>query len=205
MLIFVKRKLAFFSVPKTGSTAYEMALRPHADMIFTKRYKHMTLGKFHNKLGPFLEKNFRTAPERMAVMREPVDQIRSWFKFRNPERMGDSSRSTGQMSFDEFVLDVISDTPSETAAIGSQFSFLSIRDDSVPVHYLFAYERQPLIRGFLENRFEEELNFKPRNVSPDVDAPISPEVERKLRAARPQEFDLYARILDADGVLNAHP
>lgn len=205
MLVFVKQKLAFLSVPKTGSTSYETALRPHADIIFTKRYKHLTAGKFHNKLGPFLKKTMRLEPEVMAVMRDPVDQIRSWYKFRNPERMGDSTRSTGQMSFDEFVLDVIGDAPSETAMIGSQFGFLSIRDGTVPVHHLFAYERQPLIRGFLDDRFGQEITLKPRNISPDVDAPISPAVEQKLRAARPQEFDLYARIMDADGMLRAFP
>jgi len=134
-------------------------------------------------------------------MRDPVDQIRSWYKFRNPERLGDDIRNTGQMSFDEYVLDVISDTPSEAAIIGSQFRFLSIRDGSVPVHHLFAYEQQGGIRGFLDDRFGEEIKIKPRNISPFVDAPISPDVEKKLRAARPQEFDLYARITDQGGVL----
>ncbi|SHJ35577.1 hypothetical protein SAMN05444000_107169 [Shimia gijangensis] len=201
MLVFVKQKLAFLSVPKTGSTAYETALRPQADIIFTKRYKHMTVGKFHNKTAPFLKKSLRLEPERIAVMRNPVDQIRSWYKFRSPERLGDDFRNTGQMSFDEFVLDVISDAPSPAACIGSQFGFLSIRDGSVPVHHLFAYEKQPLIRAFLAERFEEEIKLKPRNVSPHVYAPISPEVEQKLRIARAQEFDLYARIIDHDGVL----
>jgi hypothetical protein len=37
MLVFFKPNLAFLSVPKTGSTAYALALRPKADIIFTKR------------------------------------------------------------------------------------------------------------------------------------------------------------------------
>ena len=201
MLVFVEQELAFFSVPKTGSTAFETALRARADIIYTKRYKHMTVGKFHNKLGPFLKKTMRLNPERMAVMRDPIEQIRSWYKFRNPERLGDDIRNTGQMSFDEFVLDVISDTPSEAANIGSQIRFLSIRDGSVPVHHLFSYENQPQIRKFLTERFGEEMTIKPKNVSPDIDAPISVDVEQKLRAARTKEFDLYARIMDHGGVL----
>ncbi len=205
MLVFVEQKLAFFSVPKTGSTAYETALRPRADIIYTKRYKHLTVGKFHNKVGPFLKRNMRLDPERMAVMRDPISQVRSWYKFRNPERLGDDVRNTGEMSFDEFVLDVISDEPSEPARIGSQIGFLSIRDGSVPVHHLFAYENQPQIRGFLAERFGEEIVIKPRNVSPEIDAPISADVEKKLRAARPKDFDLYARILDQGGALRNFP
>jgi hypothetical protein len=33
--VFLKANLAFISVPKTGSTAYEIAMRPHADIVFT--------------------------------------------------------------------------------------------------------------------------------------------------------------------------
>lgn len=205
MLVFAEQNLAFFSVPKTGSTAFEISLRRRADIVFTKRYKHMTVGKFHNKLGPFLKKTMRLDPERMAVMRDPVSQVRSWYKFRNPERLGEDIRNTGQMSFDEFVLDVISDAPSEAASIGSQIRFLSLRDGSVPVHHLFAYENQPQIRKFLAERFGEEITIKPRNVSPEIDAPISSDVEQKLRAARPKEFDLYARIMDQGGVLRDFP
>nr|WP_239113353.1 hypothetical protein [Shimia biformata] len=193
--------MAFLSVPKTGTTAYEQALRKYADIVFTKRVKHMTVGKYHTRFAPFLEKSFGQRPERLAVMRDPIEQIRSWYRYRSAERLGRGRKSTGGLSFDEFVLDVISDRPPAYAGIGSQFKFLSIRDGSVPVHHLFLYENQPLLREFLEDRFEDEITFKERNVSPTVDAPLSRDVEKKLRAARPEEFALYARIQDAGGVL----
>lgn len=201
MQVFLKANLAFISVPKTGSTAYEIAMRPHADIVFTKRLKHMTAGKFHNKFRPFLEDSFGRNPELMAVMRNPVDQIRSWYKYRSPERLGMEDRhSTRGMSFDDYVLEVISDDPAPCAGIGQQFNFLTIKGET-PVNHLFAYENQPLIRGFIEDRLGTTLNLKDKNVSPDIAAPLSPEVEAKLRRARAAEFALYEAILDAGGVL----
>lgn len=201
MQVFLKANLAFISVPKTGSTAYEIAMRPHADIVFTKRLKHMTAGKFHNKFRPFLEDSFGRNPELMAVMRNPVDQIRSWYKYRSPERLGmDDRHSTGGMSFDDYVLEVISDDPAPCAGIGQQFNFLTVKGVT-PVDHLFAYENQPLIRGFIEDRLGITLSLKDKNVSPDIPAPISPEVEARLREARAEEFALYDAIIKAGGVL----
>ena len=36
MLVFYKERLAFLSVPKTGTTAYESALRPRADIVISE-------------------------------------------------------------------------------------------------------------------------------------------------------------------------
>lgn len=35
MLVFYKERLAFLSVPKTGTTAYESALAARADMVIS--------------------------------------------------------------------------------------------------------------------------------------------------------------------------
>ena len=201
MLVFFKQKLAFLSVPKTGSTAYELTLRKRADVIFTKGVKHMTASKFQTQIAPLLAESYRIRPEIMAVMRDPVDQIRSWYKFRSPERMGAHIRSTAGKSFDEYVLDVISDSPPPAAKIGSQYRFLTLEDGSLGVHRLFQYENQPRIHGFLEDRFQDTIQLKAQNVSPDVPAEISPDVEAKLRAAKPDDFALYDRLLDAGGML----
>lgn len=201
MLVFFKQNLTFFAVPKTGTTAYSMALKTHADIVFAKRVKHMTVGKYDSRFAPFLSKTFGLQPERLAVMRDPVDQLRSWYKYRSRRKLRDSDTSTDGLSFDAFVLDAISDTPTVSKGIGSQLRFLSVRDGSVPIDLLFAYEEQAMLRDFLEDRFEAELLLKPKNVSPDIPAPISPEVEAQLRAARPQEFALYARITEAGGML----
>ena len=82
MLIFSPQSLAFIAAPKTGTTAIEMALKPKADIIFTKRRKHISAQRFHARIAPFLETEFGMRPDRFAVIREPEEQIRSWYRYR---------------------------------------------------------------------------------------------------------------------------
>lgn len=201
MLIFSSQSLAFIAVPKTGTTAVEMALKPKADIIFTKRRKHMTALRFHNKIAPFLEESFGLRPDRMAVMRDPEEQIRSWYRYRSRELRDGTPTSTDSVSFDQFVLDVISDDPPAYAGIGSQFSMLTSGRGDVLVHHLFAYETPILFRSFLDDRFGQEIVLKQKNVSPQADAPLGADTRRKLHAARAAEFDLYHRLMDTGGHL----
>ena len=203
MLVFSAQKLAFIAVPKTGSTAIDMALKPKADILFTKRRKHLTALRFHNKIGPFLEREFGLKLERFAVMREPEEQIRSWYRYRAREERGGDQFSTNNISFDEFVRAVISDDPPPFAAIGSQAGMLLSRGGDVLVHHLLAHEKPVKLRQFLSRRFGEDIELKPRNVSPDVPAELEPATVAALRRARAEEFDLYARLAEADGHLKS--
>jgi hypothetical protein len=205
MLIFTEQSLAYLAVPKTGTTAVEMALKPRADIVFSKQRKHMTAQRFHTKIAPFLHDTFNLVPDRVAVMRNPIEQIRSWYRYRNGPRQLGTSKSTNGCSFDAFVLAVISDDPPAFAGIGSQYNMLTSgnlqKDGAVLVHHLFAYEDQSLFRDFLSNRFGTDIKLKQKNISPSATAPLDPEVELKLRRARAREFDLYDRINAAGGHL----
>ncbi|MGJ8557019.1 MAG: hypothetical protein ACSHW6_08260, partial [Sulfitobacter geojensis] len=83
MLVFLRHKITFLATPKTGTTAVEMALKPRAEIVFSKNRKHITAVRYANKIAPFLEDTFGVRPASVAVMREPVDQIRSWYKYRS--------------------------------------------------------------------------------------------------------------------------
>ncbi|MEX0285235.1 MAG: hypothetical protein AB3N23_11550 [Paracoccaceae bacterium] len=199
MLVFSEQNLAFIAVPKTGTTALEMALKPWADITFTKQRKHMTAQRFHRRVAPFLDTQLNLRPERFAVIRDPEEQVRSWYRYRTREALEGDKSSFG-MSFDEFVADVIKDRPPAHAGIGSQYRMLTGRD-RVLVHHLFAYEAQTKLRSFVNERFGEEIVIKPRNVSPPVDAPLSSEMRERLRASRAKEYELYDRVMTADGHL----
>lgn len=201
MLIFSPQSLAFLAVPKTGTTAVEMALKPKADIIFSKDRKHMPAQRFHARVAPFLARTFNLVPDRMAVMRDPEEQIRSWYRYRCRDESKGTKFDTNGISFDEFVLDVLKDNPPPHAGIGSQFKMLTSGKGVVLVHHLFAYESQPQMMVFLNDRFGQVIKLKQKNVSPSVDAPLEPSTRAKLRAARQDEFDLYARIQDAGGHL----
>ena len=202
MLIFLRQGLAFLATPKTGTTAVEMALRPKAEIIFAKGRKHVTAQRYHARVAPFLQETYGMRPEPLAVMRDPVTQIRSWYRYRSAPRLEGTEVSTRGMTFDDYVLAVISDDPPPAAQVGSQYQFLTSDSGDLLVEHLFAYESQPAFRRFLADRLGDDFEIKARNVSPEVHAPLSTEVEARLRAARAAEFGLYDRLRVADGYLH---
>jgi len=197
MLVCSGANLVFLAVPKTGTTAIEVALLPHADIVFGKHRKHMTARRYYKAIAPFLADTLNIRPQTMAVIRNPTDRLRSWYRYRARGDTDAPDLSTAHLSFDEFIQDVIRDDPPPYAQIGNQHRFLCDNDGNLLGDHLFAYERQVTLRGFLCDRFETELVFKQKNVSPDIPAPISPAVEAALRAARASEFALHARALEA--------
>lgn len=202
MLVFFRQNLAMLAVPKTGSTAYAMALRPRADIVFSGQRKHVTAVFFHRKFAPFLKDAFDFTPERLAVIRDPLDHARSWYRYRQRDEVK-GKRSTRGMSFDAFLDAAISDSPPPCAGIGSQASFLTLpRRKIVPVHHLFAYDAQDRLKGFLEERFGRMIELKPHNVSPPIEAEASADALARFRAARAEDFALYERVRAAGGHLH---
>ena len=194
MLVFPESRLTYLAVPKTGTTAIEMALRPRAEIIFAKARKHITARRYTSKVAPFLSSTFGIETETVAIMRDPVEQIRSWYKYRRREELIGQPRSTAGMSFDDFVQAVISDDPPEFAKIGSQFRFLTDKTGAVIVDHLFDYSALPAFLTFMSNRLAGPVELKEINVSPRSDAPLSDAVRPELKAKRSEEFALYERL-----------
>lgn len=197
MLVCSGANLVFLAVPKTGTTAIEVALMQHADIVFGKHRKHMTARRYYKVIAPFLAEALDVCPETMAVIRNPVDRLRSWYRYRKRGDTDHANHSTLNLSFDDFIRDVIRDDPPPYAQIGNQHNFLCDPAGDLMVDHLFAYERQATLRDFLTTRIGAPLVFKQKNVSPDIPAPISPHVEDALRDARASEFALHARALEA--------
>ncbi len=199
MLIFLERQLAFLATPKTGTTAVETALRPHAEVVFKKNRKHIPAARYANKVAPFLKETFGVRPESVAVIRDPLDQLVSWYRYRHQDRLDGTPQSTKGVSFDEFLRDVISDSPSKRAQVGRQFAFLTSGRGQVAVDHLFAYERQEVFLDFLTERLEVRIEISRQNVSPRVPAQADPDTVRALERARAEDFELHRRVIDMGG------
>lgn len=201
MLVFLRQNLTFLATPKTGTTAVEMALKPRAEVIFTKNRKHITALRYANKIAPFLEDTFGVRPPSVAVMREPVDQIRSWYKYRSQERLDGTKQSTKGISFDQFVREVISDDAPKRAQIGRQFNFLTDGKTRVMADHIFAYETQKEFLAFLSEQLDHPVEIAAKNVSPKVEAALEPGTLERLREVRAEDFILYADLMDRGGHL----
>ncbi len=196
MLMFWKEKLVFLSVPKTGTTAYEKALAPVASMVISDppELKHAPLYRYNRFFRPMFEKACKADMETLAVMREPVDWLGSWYRYRRRPFMEDKPNSTHGVSFDDFVLAYCQDKPPAFANVGSQYKFLEPRPNGTAIDHLFRYEDQARLIAFLENRLSVTLDLPRENVSPQIELSLSPEVEKLLHDRRAEEFELWHSI-----------
>ena len=197
MLVFWKQGLVFLSVPKTGTTAWEEALAPHASIavLDPPDLKHAPLYRYNRFFRPMFEKVGAGARmETIAVVREPVSWLGSWYRFRRRPFMAGKPNATFDLSFDEFVSAYMQGNPPGFANVGSQARFLEPRPNGTSVDRLFRYEDQAGLLAFLEGRLDMRIELPRRNVSPEMDLDLSPDVERRLRRKCSDEFALWEAI-----------
>jgi hypothetical protein len=185
VLIFWKAKLVLLSVPKTGTTALEAAFGPYADAAIYNPpgLKHMVVGKWRSQLAPLFERKGKRPMETVAVIREPVDWLSSWWRYRQRDALEGQPNSTKGQSFDAFIDAWLSEDPPPFASVGSQARFLG-----AGVDHLFRYQDMDQVAAFLETRVGVSAPLEQRNVSPKIEIPSDPAREARIRAARPEEY-----------------
>jgi hypothetical protein len=196
MLLFWKAKLVLLAVPKTGTTALEEALLPHADaaILNPPDKKHVTARRWRAQLAPYFENKGARPLETMAVIREPVDWLKSWYRYRARPEIAGSPASTAGIDFDAFVTGWLSDPEPEFARVGRQSRFVSDASGRVIVDHLFRYDALPAAVAFLEGRLNCSLTLPRRNVSPSAALALSPALEARLRREAAADFALWDSI-----------
>ncbi|AHD00665.1 hypothetical protein [Leisingera methylohalidivorans] len=196
MMIFFKERLALLSVPKTGTTAFQAALRSQADLMITDppELKHAPLYRYNRWIRPMFEKVCSAELEVAAVMREPVSWLGSWYRYRQRPALDGQANSTKDVSFDEFLHAYCKGKPPAFANVGSQAKFLEAQPNGCKVSHLFRYEDQDALRKFLEQRLDLDIRLERRNVSPQARLTLSPDAESHVRRKRAAEFELYESI-----------
>ena len=196
MLVFFKERLAFLSVPKTGSTAYQTALATRADMAITDPplLKHAPVYRYNRFIRPMFLNVCDAEMELMAVMRDPVSWLSSWYRYRQRPFMKDKPNNTFGISFDDFVLGYMKGKRPGFAEVGSQLKFLERQPNGTGITHLFRYEDQKSLQNFLEDRLDVKLSLAQENVSPAIEVALSPEVEERFRRKFADEFALYDSI-----------
>lgn len=197
MLVFWKEKLVLLSVPKTGTTALEKALSSQAAIVVSDppELKHAPVYRYNRFFRPMFERACKEENiETVAVMREPVSWLGSWYRFRRRDFMKERPNSTHDVSFDEFVEAYIRGDKPSFSNVGSQAKFLEPRPNGTSVTHLFRYEDQPKLIGFLEKRLSTQIVLSRENVSPVMELNLSPRIETQLRQKCADEFELYESL-----------
>ncbi len=198
MLVFWKEKLAFMATPKTGSTAYQEALRDRADIVVSDptTLKHTTIQRYNRFFRPMFAVAGADDIKTLAVMREPIEWLGSWYRFRSRPFLDGNPNSTAQMSFDEFALAYCQGDRPSFAAVGSQAKFLTGPKGADHMDYLFRYDDQDTLIAFLKDRLEVDFALNRRNVSPKKELSLDPKTERKLRRKLSAEYALWDGLSD---------
>lgn len=196
MLVFYKENLVFLAVPKTGTTAYHSALRASADIVISSPpdLKHAPLYRYNRFIRPMLKKVCDRDPEIIAVMREPVSWLGSWYRYRRRPVMAGTPNSTAQISFDAFADAYCKGKRPAFANVGSQATFLAAQPNGCSVTHLFRYDNLGALDTFLAERLGHHIVTQRQNVSPEESLVLSPKTESKLRRKCAQEFELYESI-----------
>lgn len=196
MLMFSKEKLVFLSVPKTGTTAWQAALEHRASLILRDppELKHAPVFRYNRFFRPMLERFLGEGLTVLAVMREPVDWLGSWYRYRRRPALAGQPAGTHQIGFDEFVLAYMRGKRPAFANVGSQAKFLEPQKNGTAVTHLFRYDDQAGLRDFLEARLGAGIVTERLNASPGAPPALSAEVAARLRHECAAEFALYEGI-----------
>lgn len=193
MLVFWKQRLVFLAVPKTGTSAYEAALTPFASMIVNDppELKHAPVYRYNRFFRPMFDKVGAEQMDIMAVIREPVSWLGSWYRYRQRGFLDGRPTSTKGISFDDFCQAYATGDRPPFANVGSQAKFVEPRPNGVSVTHLFKYENQAGLIEFLEDRLGVTLDLPRSNVSPRRDLVLSEDTEAKLRRKCADDFSVW--------------
>lgn len=206
MLVFSHEKLVFLSVPKTGTTAYEAALAPRAAMVVRQppELKHAPVFRYNRFFRPMIDKFMGEGFDVLAVMREPLDWLGSWYRYRQRAGQEDARNSTHGISFDTFVTEYMKGKRAAYAQVGSQAKFLEPQKNGTAVTHLFRYEDQQGLQRFLAGRLGIEVDTQKMNASPRMPLDLSQDVAERYRRKFAVEYRLYDGI-GPDGAFTPLP
>lgn len=195
MMVFWQQKLVILATPKTGSTAIEAALEPLAALTISRPpvLKHTPAYRFRRFLAPYLRNSAGDDFTVVALMREPMSWLGSWYRFRQRDDVAEEAVSTRGMDFADFAEGYMQTPRADFADVGSQARFLTNKD-GLAVDRLFRYEDLDAFVRYLEDILDFEIILPQLNVSPEAPLELPADVEQRLRDHMRDDFALYRSI-----------
>lgn len=195
MLVFWEERLVVLATPKTGSTALAALLAPYASVVLRgpPGLRHMGARGYARHVAPLLAAAGAEGFETFALMREPLDWLASWYRYRSRAEIAQTDRSTRGIDFDGFVAAWCAQPRPVFADVGQQSTFLA-PEDAPAVRRIFRYEAMEAALAFLEARLERPLRPERLNVSPPNPVALRCETLQMLHHRHAAEFALYARL-----------
>ena len=189
MLIFWKERLVVIANTKTGSTSLESAFEGLAEVVVSRPapLKHTTARAYRRHVAPWLaDQAGGAAFETVALVREPLDWLGSWFR----DRAGSGELPAGT-DFAGFGRDVLAAPPPAHARLVTQAEMLCDPDGAPLVDALFRYDAIGRFVDFLEDRLGCEITLPRLRVSPAAPTDLPADLRARLSVHLAADAALY--------------
>ncbi len=206
MNLSTMHNFAFICVPKTGSTSVGNILAEHSSINYDWKpsLKHMGAQVFHDHVMLFHKSLFpETAIESFCIMREPVDWVTSWYKYRsrkellsftnNPRLKHRPTLYCGDLTIESFIEEVVKEgQKAPFAKILTQSRYIRLDNGEVGMDKVFRYENgmEP-VEEYISNKMGREIQIPKLNVSPHRNTDISLELIERLKDKFKADCELY--------------
>ncbi|MGB0960318.1 MAG: gamma-glutamyl kinase, partial [Halocynthiibacter sp.] len=158
MIVLLDQNLVLLATPKTGTTALEAALAPHASMVVSNppALKHTSLQTYKRFVQPYLCHVSNETPQTAALIRHPLHWLDSWYRCRGRPWLDGKPNSTAKMSYSAFIEAYLQDNRPSFANVGTQANMITDADNAT-VDHLFKYENINKYVVFLEGKLKTTL------------------------------------------------
>ncbi|MBD9525910.1 MULTISPECIES: sulfotransferase family 2 domain-containing protein [Paracoccus] len=191
MLIFWEKRLVFLATPKAGSTAIEAALESLANVAVQRPspLKHTDLRAYRQYIEPWLRHETGESFTTVALMREPISWLQSWYRFLLRDDIDDPDHAMIGVSFAEFARAYANPSHEFHRRIGGQAGFLTHQSDRAD--RIFRYEDMESFTHFLEDNLDCAISLPRVNVPPEVDVSLNEDEQARLREVMSRDIALY--------------
>jgi hypothetical protein len=152
----------------------------------------MTLQTFERFVRPYLEALGAGDTETLCVIREPVDWLGSWYRYRGRAALDGHPNSTKDLSFAEFVEAYLNKPTPPFARVGRISRFVAGASGGPGVTHMFRYENLAGVTRFLSDRFETAIVLPRVNVSSRARLDLPAALRARLETELSEDFALYA-------------
>lgn len=174
MLIFAEKRLILYSMPKTGTTSIQKALEKSATIKFSRTgpfgLKHINAKAFQ-KWEKTLKAQFPGDKfVSCCVMREPIDLLKSWYRYRSRKDIKSVERSTSNITFDKYLNNLYEEKDQDKSIrslFDGQSRFLFPKDKML-IDRIFPYEKFDSFIEFITNKIGKDFEIPRINKSPKI-------------------------------------
>jgi len=197
VLILGVQHLVVLEVPKTGSLALLAMLRPYTLPASDMAARHIGYDGYQRNHAPALSQAFGQMPQTVAVLRDPMERMQSWYRYRRRPQLNGLPASTAGVSFEDFVLAYLDGTNPAMASIGRQDRFVGWNGRMARVDHLFDYGQLPLMEAFFSARIGAALTLPKKNKSArgaQIDYSLTKRVITRFQIENLEEITLYHKV-----------